>query len=731
MGVVYGRWALLALGASFVWACGDAPVPQGDSVSDSTSDAASDAGLDGASDASGDAGPDATEVGPVAPLITQNPVAAPTVSLLDGTGKQSCSLYQESVCEGGTRRECRVFDASAGAFVTPDPLTHRALLWERWHDLYHAPGGMAVKRQFKSTVAGDATEAEWGDPTRFKSHNGFGDSAIWTGVAVNALVLRYAVTGTEADYQRMERRVRDLVRMFDVTGIPGFLARFHYYEVPSGAPLDPRLPLVSADEGVNPKEAHWRYAMTDLASIDGLPAVYTDGYVDASGKAWTGKPMWAGSPTIDQYSGATTSLPAAWGLLRDQSLKDRIARHLTCYLHRLRRVELIHIQSNPEARDAIDGYFGEGPGNQGAPGDFDFSKLDRVVLYVLEQPNALNAAEFDRTCPDAPQLVATRVLDATSDTFTLDLLALAGDLDGKKQLRKNGIDHFYVPSARGADAVHMMYLAAMAWHMTGKPMYRDFLEQVLIKDIGALDVADAYSAFVPPKWCRKWYADHISIPPLWAFTNLLADSALRTRMLHVLYDEAWVKNAAGLDNIKFALLVGGAVPATVGPDAPAAGARAAELLTRFGGNGGVLDNPRRSYARAYADVVAALPDTIQPVCPSDAVVSFCETGPEIFGVAVPGTDITDPCTGAADECPAANGECTHKMASAPLPPELRAWYGFTWQGDPYGLSNGGDGTIQSNGSDLFEPYWLARYYGLLPEAAGLVLAWDEGGACVD
>ena len=37
----------------------------------------------------------------------------------------------------------------------------------------------------------------------------------------------------------------------------------------------------------------------------------------------------------------------------------------------------------------------------------------------------------------------------------------------------------------------------------------------------------AFAAFVPPKWCRKWYVEHISIPPLWAFINLLADSELR------------------------------------------------------------------------------------------------------------------------------------------------------------------------------------------------------------
>jgi len=34
-------------------------------------------------------------------------------------------------------------------------------------------------------------------------------------------VLRYSQTGTEADYARMEAKIRTLVMMFDVTGVPG------------------------------------------------------------------------------------------------------------------------------------------------------------------------------------------------------------------------------------------------------------------------------------------------------------------------------------------------------------------------------------------------------------------------------------------------------------------------------------------------------------------------------
>ena len=60
-----------------------------------------------------------------------------------------------------------------------------------------------------------------------------------------ALIGRYLVTGTEADYQRFEAKVRTVLRSFAVTGIKGYLARHYFVEVPAEAPRDDRYALRS------------------------------------------------------------------------------------------------------------------------------------------------------------------------------------------------------------------------------------------------------------------------------------------------------------------------------------------------------------------------------------------------------------------------------------------------------------------------------------------------------
>ena len=79
----------------------------------------------------------------------------------------------------------------------------------RWYELYQAPDGQTCDRVFFESVEPGTPEAIWGDPDLFREFGGAGDAAIWTGVALNAFILRYLSTGTEADYLRMERKVQD------------------------------------------------------------------------------------------------------------------------------------------------------------------------------------------------------------------------------------------------------------------------------------------------------------------------------------------------------------------------------------------------------------------------------------------------------------------------------------------------------------------------------------------
>jgi hypothetical protein len=54
------------------------------------------------------------------------------------------------------------------------------------------------------------------------------------------------------------------------------------------------------------------------------------------------------------------------------------------------------------------------------------------------------------------------------------------------------------------------------------------------------------------------------------------------------------------------------------------------------------------------------------------------------------------------------------FACQPIPVELRVPTDFLWQRNPFQLTGGGDGFIESAGIDYLLPYWMARYYGVVP-----------------
>jgi len=665
----------------------------------------------------------AIDAGPLPSLPVQAPFDVP-MDPLAGSGVESCAVYQAQRCEAGVQQQCAVYDVGAAAFdPAPDPLLHRVLLYERWYDLYHQPDGQTADRVFAGETLAGTPEATWGDPGHFARWAGAGDAAIWTGKALAAYALRYVETGTEADYQRMEDKVRRLLTMFDVTGIPGYLARHHFLL------MDPWAP--QTDQHIFRHDAasldHRDYVF-DPTGIPDLPAVYTDGYDDGQ-TVHHGTPMWHGSPSIDQYSGPMTAFPMVYGLLRDPALQQRITRHITCYLKRLERIEVINLQQNPDVLEAVLNYFA-GANLQLDPGDLDFTQLDTVVLYVTRQPNSLNTDDFDRTCPDEIHLTPWRVLDGTETSFILDLFELATDLGGRDTLRARGIDHFYVVSARGGDAMHLMHLAAMAYYFTGEDRYREFLYRELIDNLGAVDVAHTMGAMVYPRWCRSFFGTHITITPFWDLLQLLGDSPLKSEMQQVMEAEMWQRNIWNLGHPSMDLMYASTVPDAIATSKAEAVSRALQSIAEFGGNGGVVDDPRRTYNLDRQWMLQNLPAGISTICPTEAERALCEDGIEVFGVHIAGEDITGDCTGAAGECPVGDG-CAEAMTDQPMPVGYRVWEDYLWQRNPFkiGQSNASEGLKQSPGMDFIEAFWLARVYGYLDTGRSTVLAWEDIGAC--
>ena len=498
---------------------------------------------------------------------THQPWAAPEDPLA-GTGVESCSRYLDERCEGDGLQRCELYDASTGSWVdSPDTLLERALYYDRWYELYHAPDGQTANREFTTGISPGAPEEEWGDPAVFEEWDGQGDSAIWTSAALDAHMLRYLQTGTEADYQRFEDKLRVVLNFFEVTGIPGYLARYHF--------------LLMDDDQAPYSEQHILEHSGTLDHTDNpipaqaeawLPEAYTAGVTDSTGTTWTGSPWWHGNPSIDQYTGPMTTLPAAWGLLRDDDLQERIAEHMTCYLKRLRRVRLYNLQQNEDALEATQALLGGGALGL-EEGDIDFAALDEIQGWVLLQYNSRSADSYELGCPESLPTEFFREIDASDSDFLPELVVFfatfaSGDLE-----LEEGVDHFYFPSIRGGDAVHMLHLAAMAWHFTGEQAYRDMLDE-LQRDLRAVEVAHTAAAWDSPKWCNGYYGHHITFTPWWALLNLLEEGPLREELERGMREELWEKLGSQLGNAKFALMYAGAAHAAGADDREQAAAEA-------------------------------------------------------------------------------------------------------------------------------------------------------------
>jgi hypothetical protein len=650
---------------------------------------------------------------------------------LAGGDVAGCPVYLEERCDGGKLMRCEIYDVEDEAFVDqPDPLLRRVFLYDRWYDLFSSPAGLTAERVFLGDMPGSAPESEWTAGENFSGWAGSGDAAIWTGAALVSDVFRYTQTGTEADYQRVEDKVRTLLRNFEVTGIPGYLARYHYLLLPDGGPTGDEPILEYGD----PATAGPRDNPIESLDMEGLPGVYTTGVPDGSGGFVQGTPMWHGHPSIDQYTGPMTAFPLVYNLLRDEELKAKIVHHMTCYLKRLRRLEIINLKRNPDIREELTKYFA-GTNPKFDPGDPDLMNLSKLVVYYNAGFNRANAGSFDRSCPATVALEPTRVLDAAGENFMVEMLELALDLEDPDEPRPGQIDHFYIANVRGGDASHLMHLAAMAYVFTGDEQYRTFLYDELIKNLQTAEVAKTMMAFRLPDWCFKFYGDHITYQTHWQFITMLGDSELKDDMIQVMEEEALQKALYNHHSAKFNVMYASTVPDGVSQSRDQAIETAVRQLELFGGNDGVVDAvleaPRRTYSMDRAAVIANLPAGVELRCPTEQERATCEQGGDIFGIPLEQEIISYQCDGRPGECVMQDGMCTEAIASAGLPPDLRRYADFMWQRSPFdiGAAYSIEGQKQSPGRDLSEPYWMARHYGFITEGRGQVLAWREVGNC--
>lgn len=607
---------------------------------------------------------------------TRTPVRAPAAPALT---VESCATLGDT----SNGRTCSLYDTRAKAFVdaaAADPLQRRAMLYDRWMDLYNSADRQEAIRNMKDAFEPGDPESKWGDENEINYWDDAGDSAGFGDTLMNSVLFRYAVTGTDADYQRFEGWLRGQVQKFEATGMDGYLARWFYALVPDGTQIrNGRAMDTGGDKFVTP-----------AAALQNMPAWFTAEHADA---------RWSGHTSIDAYSGPMNSWPLAFPFVKDAALKARMARHYGCFLKRLRIFKIVNLSKNAQLQSDIARYLTSAVLQLDA-GDPDLTKVDQIWGFYLPQYNDASKATYPAACPDHLATDASKedTIDVTVPGFDGKLLDLilrqtSGD-------QADSIDFAFYPSVRAGDAVMLLSYALGAYELTGDQEFLNWRDQVLIGKANAQEVAKTIGGFQLPRPCRSYYRTPNVYTAHFMRTLLDGDSSSRSYADMLWTKKFEAKETAGLRDALFAILESGARGVR-----SAALPQALDDLAGLGGAPGHLDDPRRNYG---GDLSLNTPADVRIETASQAELDICSTPVTVLGINIP-VDKPDP---------------NVKYAN-PAPPVMeRPPDNWIWEKDPFAAvrAPGDAGHQQYTALDYTEPYWVARYFGFLPDTH-LVLAW--------
>ena len=203
---------LLALSCALA-ACGDASPTNGDTSAPGL-ETGTTPGRDAApSDAPVAPGDDSAPTEGGAPAGDSNPPGPdlpPPPSCAD-----ECFVGQTR-SSGSTTQTCALYSDTSKAFIAlGGSLRDRARRHEGWMRRFHLPNGYVA-------------EAFYADSNHDKvvTYGGYSDAAIWTGTYLAAEALRYQVTRSSDALANVKRLVAKIDELFELTGHPGYMARF-------------------------------------------------------------------------------------------------------------------------------------------------------------------------------------------------------------------------------------------------------------------------------------------------------------------------------------------------------------------------------------------------------------------------------------------------------------------------------------------------------------------------
>lgn len=727
---------VLAAITAFVLSCGDeAPetevaedtggagdVDAADAPGADQTDDADVVGADLPSDVEGDAIADVD--GGEAPAWPETPtlrayLERPVSSVLPASA-ESCALIDETRCSDGSIRECALWDSGAEDWAGEVPrMTEQAYYFDRYYDLYHDFEGMAVDVDLATPLPPEMTESEWSQPEHFEEMSAYGDASGWTGTALWGAAARFQATGTEADYARFLSRFEGMMFLYEVTGVPGLMARSHFGLLAEGAPAPAGHWGKALSTYFNGDGSGWHYSYPIAGEyLDRVPDYYDAG-VEIDTTHYDTEPRWLGDASRDMYVRSMPGVMLAYDMLgvgpREDALRSVVERELPCTLNRLRYGRIENLQSAPELIEAVTSVLGGALDAE--PDDLDFTTLDTIILFVMDQPNPAYPSSFDGACPDGPPLEPDPelVLDASSSTFVLELLSFAGRAQ-RSAAERQPIAWFQVPSIRTGDLLFMLQWATVAHYLTGDEAYLDFVD-LLTSETEFEGVLNTYGSLVLPKWCRPYFGPSLAYPTLY---NLLAridpeDHPQTWQTLsQMAADEARGKEMAGLEDAFFGILYNRMWSEDTDDTGAAYADHFGELLSTYGIDPDNALVPDRNRSFNWLD---PLVEGIEVEELSEADRALCEDPITVLGVEVPGPGLEDDNPRATEALPLWRRDIGGAILWAYDP-----WQVIRNRGTPY--------TRQYPMLGMTTPYWIGRSDGVIDEGADLALAWrDTGTEC--
>ncbi len=628
---------------------------------------------------------------------------------------ETCALYLEERCVEGKRQRCKIFDGGQGDWADEVPaMTHQAFMFDRYYDLYHDVEGQTMDAHFTTVVPYGTPESEWSKSEYFERYDGYGDASGWTGTAVWAAAARYRATGTTADYQRMLAKLEKAVFLYEVTNVPGLIARSHGAMLPEGAP-NPHGNWGRAIRHYNPcdgTDGHFCYPI-EVEFLDRIPDYYAGG-VEIDDTHYDTSPAWQGDASRDMYVRGLPGLMLAYDMLgpggREDAVREAMRLELPCTLNRMKRGRIYNLDKNLEVKEILQGYLA-GPNMLLEPGEEAvFTAADELVFFAMEQPHPLHWDLFERECPDGPpmEIDPNFELDATDPMFLLDLLSLFAKEGGMGDQPLAWTQH---PAVRGADTVFMTSWALTAHYLTGDQRYLDFLQDLMEK-VPYRSVIHTYGALQLPRWCAPHFAPSLIYPSLYhllaridpqQFPNYWEMLSLAVVM------EGRQKDIANREDCLFGILYERMTNAMTDPDKVAYVEHHAEVLATYGMSTEDKLEPDRNVPRNFIDT----PDPAIPLLAIPAVdLALCTEPAVVMG-------ITFPAPGLEDDWPRA-------VEAVPLP--KRVGGAFLWQMDPWMVKREYGGTGMDRQWPMLgmtTPYWVGRMDGIITEGTGLTLGWLE------